>query len=124
MPRSQRLNCLPAISAIVLLLTCSASYGAGDKNLESGMALFKNKDYAGAYAEWQKAAESGNAEAMFRLAGLYKHGLGLKPDDAKAYTWLRKAADLGYPMAVHKIGLFFYWGSGVEQDYSKAMKWL
>ena len=46
-----------------------------------------------------KAAEQGQANAMFFLGGCYQHGFGVNADQAEAAKWYRKAAEQGVPIA-------------------------
>ena len=47
--------------------------------------------------EWyQKAAEAGEASAMYKLGYAYEHGEGgLTKDEAKAREWYKKAVEAG-----------------------------
>src|SRR4051812_16571882 len=50
-----------------------------------------DKDETQAVAWYQKAADLGNAQAMFNLGCCYEHGEGVeKQDDSKAVEWYRK----------------------------------
>jgi hypothetical protein len=53
----------------------------------------------------KKAAEAGDAEAMFLLSQSYAYGLGTRPalDDAQA--WMARAAEAGYPAATQVLKL-------------------
>jgi hypothetical protein len=55
------------------------------------------------FGELLKAAELGNADAMFQLSELYRLGNGVEKDDNKAEEWLRKAAESGHVKAKSKI---------------------
>jgi TPR repeat protein len=47
------------------------------------------------FGELLKAAENGNADAMFQLSKCYQSGDGIAKDTDKAEEWLRKAAERG-----------------------------
>lgn len=47
----------------------------------------------------KKAAEQGQADAMFILATLYADGRGVPRDLTKAMEWRRKAAEAGHEEA-------------------------
>jgi TPR repeat protein len=56
--------------------------------------------------QWlRRAADLGNAQAMFLLSNAYEHGEGVNADPALAREWLEKAADGEYPPAVHQLAL-------------------
>ncbi len=74
--------------------------------------------------------ESGDAEKMMALAGLYRsnyseHGEQVLPDFDKAIEWYTKAADLGNTEAMKMIGYMYTLGSlyGREDDLEKAIEW-
>ena len=50
--------------------------------------------------EWyRKAAEAGNALAMYNLGWMYAKGRGVPQDEKQAVEWLHKAAQAGHPLA-------------------------
>ena len=53
------------------------------------------KGYVRALPPLQKAADGGNAEALYRLGRLYENGWDVDQDPAKAGGWYQKAADAG-----------------------------
>jgi TPR repeat protein len=53
------------------------------------------QDYDKAREWYQKAADAGNAEAMYYLGGLYEYGKGFAQDYDKAREWYQKAANGG-----------------------------
>ena len=74
--------------------------------------------------------ESGDAEKMMALAGLYRsrysdNGEQVLPDFDKAIEWYTKAADLGNSEAMTMIGGMYQLGSlyGGEDDLEKAIEW-
>ena len=82
----------------------------------------------GAAEKWFE--ESGDAEKMMALAGLYRsnyseNGEQVLPDFDKAIEWYTKAADLGNTEAMKMIGYMYTLGSlyGGEDDLEKAIEW-
>ena len=61
------------------------------------------QDYAKAIEWYRKAADGGNARAMFNIGALYEDGHGVHTDHAKAMEWYRKAADLGDQLAIDHL---------------------
>lgn len=55
--------------------------------------------------ELRKAAEQGDAKAMYNLGACYFDGTGVKRDEAEAMKWCRKAAELGHEMAKETLSL-------------------
>src|SRR5205807_3071031 len=76
------------------------------------------RDPKQAAALYQKAAEGGNPEAMFRAGKL-----AFETRDRSAGTWLFKAAEAGNADAMHYLGQMYNVGLNVDQDYAKALAW-
>lgn len=70
-----------------------------------------------------RAAEGGNAEAMFRLGGVYDFGMGVPPERSRAVEWWRRAADKGHAAAMNCLGCACSEGDGVPQDAARAAEW-
>ena len=69
-------------------------------------AVDRNKegDYQKAFEYWTKAAELGDAESHFRLAGMYHQGLVVEKDEAKGIHHWEVAAVAGHPIARYNLG--------------------
>ena len=72
---------------------------------------------------WRKAADKGDAEAMYNIGHLYEKGHGVEQDYIEAMRWFRKAADKGNAEAMFNIGVLYERGRGVKQDEIEAMRW-
>jgi hypothetical protein len=113
---------------------------AASGNPEAQFNLGLQHDIAGQLvtaAEWyQKAADTGLAEAQFNLALMLEKGTGVKmdiplaamyyvpKDDAEAAKWFLRAAENLHMDAQYYTGLCYAHGDGVEQDLVQAYKWL
>jgi TPR repeat protein len=64
-----------------------------------------SKTILAAFTWLKKAAEAGDAEAMFLLSQSYAYGLGTRPALDAAQTWMAKAAEAGYPAATQVLKL-------------------
>ncbi len=106
---------------IVILAAVSNITWADD--FEDGLAAALRGDYVVAADYFQKAAESGNAEAQIYLGLMYKEGKGLAKDEKEAGRRYRLAAELGNAEAQFNLGLMYYQGQGVQQDYAESVKW-
>ncbi len=71
----------------------------------------------------KKAAELGNADAMFELYVYYSTGQGVEQDNEVALEWCRKAAELGQFRACYNMGGFYATGNGVPQDINLCVQW-
>jgi TPR repeat protein len=81
------------------------------------------KDLKKALLYHTKAAELGNADAMFELYALYSTGTGVKKDNKVAMDWCKKAADLNQGRACFNMGGFYAVGNGVPKDLDLSVKW-
>jgi len=61
--------------------------------------------------------------AAFRLALIYRDGLGTKADLDVAAPYFIKAAKAGFVQAQEALVDLYSSGTGVEQDYVEAHKW-
>ena len=81
------------------------------------------RDYKKALYWYEKAANSGDADAQYNLGNMYYNGDGTPQDYEKAFYWYEKAANSGEFIAQYKLGKMYYYGEGVVQDYEKAFYW-
>ena len=80
--------------------------------------------------ELRKMAESGNADAQFRL-GVHYNGInwstwewGNVRDNERASYWYLQAAELGHGTAQYNLSLHYEQAKGVEKNLHKALYWL
>jgi TPR repeat protein len=52
---------------------------------------------------YEKAAEAGDATAMYNLGALYENGIGVAPDNQQARRWYQRAADAGDKNALDRL---------------------
>ena len=89
----------------------------GQTPLHLAATLHPNTDVAENLIE--KAAEQGDASALFNLASLYAGGQKY----AEAIQWFRKAAEQGDASAQFNLGILYAEGHGVSQNYAEAIRW-
>ncbi len=63
-----------------------------------------------------KAAQLGDADAMFRLALLYENGVGVPKDSGKADEYVRSAAKQDHPIACFFLGMKIMSGAGEDRE--------
>ena len=68
-------------------------------------------------------AQSGDAGAMFAVAGAYFHGDGVEKNPQRCFAWIEKAADTGLPEAMFNLAIAYKDGVGVEKDMSQFLAW-
>lgn len=95
-------------------------------------AAFLRHFYAGKSAEKRAAAdakiaraaaEQGDLQAEFKLAGMYARGIGVPQDYAEAARLVRPPAEHGDARAQFDLASMYYYGRGVSRDYAEAAKW-
>ena len=75
---------------------------------------------------WQrdhKAAEQGDADAQYKLGGMYDRGEGVGEDDQQAVLWYRKAAEQGHAGAQNNLAVMYARGEGIAKDARQAVLW-
>lgn len=92
---------------------------------QENKADFQNysKDINLAVELFQKAADAGNAEAMFYLSICYNVGSGVVKNYEKAFEWLKKSAEAKSIHAMFLLSEYYYKGIRVPKDDTKAFEW-
>ena len=91
-------------------------YNAGVENKKFG-------HHKVAFDLFGRAAEHGNANAMFEIGVYYYRGEYVKKDVFKSFGWCKKAAEGGNINAMNWVGDFYENGEGVQQNFEEALKW-
>ena len=87
-------------------------------------AALRAGDFRQAAAILERMAKSGNAEAQYQLASLYRSGRGVAQDDALAFKWMQAAAEQGHVRAQFNLGTMYVAGRGAARDDAKGRAWL
>lgn len=77
---------------VCLTLALTGALARAD-DYTDGIALYEAEDYPAAMAAFQKAAETGHANAQFNLGLMYLNGEGVPVNYAQARNWLSKSAE-------------------------------
>jgi TPR repeat protein len=75
------------------------------------------------FADLEKQADQGDADAQWQLGVRYHNGEEVPRDDAQAVMWFFRAAEQGHALAQATLGAYYWAGRGVPQDLSKAYFW-
>lgn len=78
------------------------------------MGSYKSIDF------YQKAADAGDANAMYHVGICYQFGRSVERNYSKAVEWYQKAADAGNVDAMNNLGVLYAEGRYIKQDYDKA----
>ncbi len=74
-------------------------------------------------APLQDKAESGDADAQYRIGVMYRDGKGVPRYISEALIWFRRAAEQNEARAQAALGDIYRDGQGVEQDDKEAADW-
>ena len=73
--------------------------------------------------KYRNAAESGDAEAQYKLGGCYEFGQeGVAVNLNEAVKWYKKAAGQGHSSAIFSLAMCYELGTGVNKDLKKAFE--
>ena len=90
---------------------------------DDGLKLYSQNNAVDAAVYFERAAEKGNASAMFCLGKMYWSGKGVAKDPKKAAELFVKAADQGNLEAMILSGWLYYKGSVLKEDLDLALKY-
>ena len=89
---------------------------------QRGIWLYKNESYASALPLLQRAAKSGNLQALTYLGNMYLLGLGVSKNYTNAMNMYRRGADNGSAFCLLYQGIMYYNGLGVTINQEKALE--
>ncbi len=119
-------NTVRAVVRFFLPVVCvvfSSLAGAGtDVSLDEIEKLIRQRNYAVAAQRLKPLADGGNPEALYRLAGLYRAGKGLRKDLDAATKLYRRSAGAGYADAQFALALLLE-KSGSPSANAEAREW-
>jgi ankyrin repeat protein len=111
----------------LLILTCLALSAPVWSNLEPSMEeiekLIRLRDYPQAVSHLETLAESGNPEAQYRLASLYRAGKGVGKDLGKATELHYQSALTGYADAQYSYGQLVEKADNSPESLNEAIDW-
>src|SRR5215471_972175 len=111
-----------ALAAIAAHPPAAPAQDARDNAVERAIgAALRAGDFRQAAAILERMAKSGNAEAQYQLASLYRSGRGVAQDDALAFKWMQAAAEQGHVRAQFNLGTMYVAGRGAARDDAKAV---
>ena len=100
-----------------------AGYGPAARNLAGLLRKSTEKsEQTQAFALYRAAAERGDAEAKYELAGMLAQGIGTEPDAARAMVMWRELAATGYSAALPDIAEAYRTGTGCDRDLTRAVE--
>ncbi|PHS74730.1 MAG: hypothetical protein COB19_05470 [Porticoccus sp.] len=112
-----------SVKYISLLIGIIFSISAWAETLEEGYEAVRSGKLDEGYAILSELAATGDADAQYGVAILYKEGWGTDKDIKTAFDYYQKAALQNHPGALFEMGWFYQAGENVTQDYAEAIKW-
>lgn len=103
------------LSVVDIILAVAEKYRSGIDGMP--------RDDAKAAKWYSIAAKRKNADAQFKLAGLYSRGIGIGKNDAEAVKWYRAAAEQGNAEAQFILAERYAKGVGVGKNEAEAVQW-
>jgi serine/threonine protein kinase len=94
------------------------------REFAAAVEAFAAGDYKTALAGFRRPAETGMAEAQYRLGHILQRGLAGAPDGAAALGWYERATRQNHKAALHEMALMYFYGAGVARDYRAARQLL
>ncbi len=115
------------LSTLLAATLCQSAFAAEKVAPQFAKAeqLLESKDYKGAYAEFDRLAKTGNAQAIYNLGLLSEFGQGTAKDSKKALAYYQDAANKGFVLASYKLSQVYAAGAlGVSKDLKIAREYL
>jgi TPR repeat protein len=112
---------LPAVA--LLLIAGLSHHSAAAEGLDEIRAAIRVRDFGTAVPLLETLANSGNPDAQYQLAALYRAGSGVTKDHEIAFYWLTKAADQNQKQAQYNLGIMYENGWGTPASAKDAVYW-
>ena len=84
--------------------------------------LYEAKNYAAAFQEMQRLANTGNAQAIYNVGSMTQQGLGTAKDEKKALQYFQEASKKGFGKASFELAQMYHHGKssvGINKDTEK-----
>ncbi|EIJ42674.1 TPR repeat-containing protein [Beggiatoa alba B18LD] len=92
-------------------------------NIRGKVERYLRNNYTEDFRKTQEMAESGRADAQYKLGMMYRDGIGTVKNLVRATEWLKKSAEQGLFDAQAKLGVMYYEGLGIAPDPVEAFHW-
>lgn len=107
----------------ICIIACSSATAQLTPDMRTALTAYKQKDFTTSLAYFLKAANEGNRDAMYSVAGQYARGEGVEKDSANYTKWLGKAAAAGNDIAMYVLGFLYDNGRYLPKDSVLAIQW-
>ncbi len=92
-------------------------------DFQDGLVQYEEGHYHEAFKLIEKVAETGNANAEYKLALMYWYGKGVNVDYEKAFYWCKRAAHQDHMKAAYALSKMFQSDNLIEKDNQEAYYW-
>lgn len=113
----------PRRAARLLGLLVALAVPPVQADFERGVQAYQRGDYATAFAEMQREAKRGHAEAQYNLANMLLLGTGVPTNEQQAAFWFARAAEQGWLPAQYELAKSYALGRGIAADPQLAYVW-
>jgi len=111
----------------LLILTClfisAPAWSNLNQSLDEIESLIRLRDYPQAVIHLEPLVRKGNAEAQYRLAGLYRTGKGVSKDLEKATDLYQESAQGGHAAAQYTFALIIEKSNSSLSSLNEARRW-
>ena len=111
---------VPVLNAAILVLILAVGVAAQSTALEDSR---RRDEIKTRIERLRSEAEQGDAEAQYKVGGMYRRGSFVPQDYQEARKWYRLMAEQGDAGAQNNLGVLYTFGRGGTQDYQEAAKW-
>lgn len=100
---------LPLYAATITVNSTSDTPAANICTLRSAINAANTDEAA---QRWKKIGDRSddNGVSYYKVAHLYRDGLGVNKDRLQEISWLQRSAKKGYVPAMHELGEIYMWG--------------
>jgi len=107
----------------IFYLLALAGYAIADSLSDADLAA-SLEDYTKAASIYKSLAEQGNSEAQYKLAIIYRQGVGVTQDINEYIKLCRQSAEHGNSLAQNDLGHAYAEGKLVQKDIKQALHWI
>lgn len=93
-------------------------------SVEEAMKFYWAGEYDKAVVMLKPIADSGNAEAAYRLGNIYEYGMGMNADYGLAFHYYHIAANKGDLKSQYLLAMQYFRGTGTAGNFSSCLYWL
>jgi uncharacterized protein len=108
---------------LIGLFLCAPAWSNISQSMDEIEKLIRLRDYQQAASRLETLAETGDPEAQYRLASLYRAGKGVSKDLVKATELHRKSALAGYADAQYSLGQLTEKADNSAESLNDAIAW-